>query len=295
MDSTSTAKKLHDISNLSEKELKESADSSANSTATKESSAKSSDTSRSDEDVNKARSKKTGLSGVAENLIRKFSMVLFPLFIVPLIALYVVALAGASAPAFFAYDWVQTLWSTDMKWFEYFRQGLGFGVAFVTFGLSLMISVPILNFPFIFLVRKYKGPWFSLESIPWYYHNALLYLVRYTILDFVTPSPLNTWFFKAMGMKIGKGSIINTSNVSDACLIEIGDYVTVGGSAYMMAHYGVKGYLVIDQLKIENKAMIGLKAKLLGGVHIGEKAVIAPNAVVLPKTAVAPHSKYGYE
>jgi serine acetyltransferase len=63
----------------------------------------------------------------------------------------------------------------------------------------------------------------------------------------------------------------------------------------MMAHYGVKGYLVIDQLKIENKAMIGLKAKLLGGVHIGEKAVIAPNAVVLPKTAVAPHSKYGYE
>lgn len=247
-----------------------------------------------DEDINKTRSKKTGLLGVVENIIRKFSSVLFPLFVLPLVGLYIVALAGAMAPAFAIYDWVQTWWQTELSFFTYIKMGFGFGFGFVTFGFSLMAVVPILNFPLILMVRKYKGPWFSLESIPWYYHNALLYLVRYTILDFVTPSPMNIWFYKAMGMKIGKNSIINTSNISDACLIEIGDYVTVGGSAYLMAHYGVKGYLVIDTLKIENKAMIGLKAKLLGGVHVGEKAVIAPNAVVLPKTAIAANSKYGY-
>jgi acetyltransferase-like isoleucine patch superfamily enzyme len=117
--------------------------------------------------------------------------------------------------------------------------------------------------------------------------------VRYTILDFITPSPLNVYFFKAMGMKVGKGVMINTSNISDPCLIKLEDYVTIGGSAYMMAHYGMKGYLIIDKLVIKRGAMIGLCAKILGGVTIGEKAVVAPNMAVLPKTVIKDGEKYG--
>jgi acetyltransferase-like isoleucine patch superfamily enzyme len=67
----------------------------------------------------------------------------------------------------------------------------------------------------------------------------------------------------------------------------------VGGSAYMMAHYGIKGYLIIDKLHVKKGAMVGLAAKLLGGITIGEKAVIAPNAVVYPKTVVRPGEKFG--
>lgn len=169
------------------------------------------------------------------------------------------------------------------------------GIGFFLGIFALLIIVPILNFPFLFLVKPYRGPWLSLESVAWYYHNALFYLVRYTVLDLITPSPISQVFFMAMGMKMGKGSMINTSNISDPCLIRLGDYVTVGGSVFMMAHYAQKGFVVIEPLVIGDKSTIGLNAILMGGVKIGKKVTVAPGATVLPKTVIADETKYGYE
>lgn len=94
-----------------------------------------------------------------------------------------------------------------------------------------------------------------------------------------------------MGMKIGKGSMINTTNISDPCLIEIGDYVTIGGSATLIAHYGMKGMLVIDKLIIHDNATIGLRACLFGDVVVGKNATVRPNEVLLPKTRIPEYIK----
>jgi acetyltransferase-like isoleucine patch superfamily enzyme len=89
-----------------------------------------------------------------------------------------------------------------------------------------------------------------------------------------------------MGMKIGKGAHINTTNISDPRLIEIGDKVTIGGSVHIIAHYASKGYLIVDPVKIGKGATVGLKATIMGGVEIGEGAVIAPHEVILPKSRI---------
>lgn len=112
-------------------------------------------------------------------------------------------------------------------------------------------------------------------------------------LDYITPSPLTNMFYKLMGMKIGKGVIINTTNISDPCLIEIGDYVTIGGSVHILAHYGQKGFLVLAPVKIGRGANIGLKASIMGDVHIGENATVKPHAVVLPKTRIGDGEIFG--
>lgn len=54
-----------------------------------------------------------------------------------------------------------------------------------------------------------------------------------------------------------------------------------------------EGFLIIDKLHIKRGAMIGLSAKILGGVTIGEKAVVAPNTAVLPKTIIKDGEKFG--
>ena len=153
--------------------------------------------------------------------------------------------------------------------------------------------MPILNWPIKPFVKPYRGAWFSLESIPWFYHNSLIYLVRYTVLNLITPSPISTFFFKAMGMKIGKNVLLNTGNISDACLIEIEDYATVGGSVYLMAHYGMKGYLIVDKLKIGKGANIGLHSYVMAA-EVGEFSTVLPNSVVLPKTKLPANSKFGH-
>jgi hypothetical protein len=246
-------------------------------------------------DINSTRSVKKGFFAHFENTIRKFSTIAFVLFLLPLVVLYVVILGLAITPAIYFFQQVN-MWidgySLIMKSLVY---GMCAGAGFISFIVCLIFIVPVFNFPLIPFVRPYRGAWFSLESIPWYYHNALTYLVRYTILEFLTPSPLNILFFKMMGMKIGRNVVINTSNISDPCLIQLDDYATIGGSAFLMAHYGMKGYLVIDKLHVKKAAMIGLGAKLLGGVTIEERATVLPNSAVLPKTIVGAGEKFGVQ
>lgn len=247
----------------------------------------------SQEDINSQRSSKNGFSAIFENVFRKFKTLGFMVMLFPLILIYIFCIGVSLTPGIVFFNYIAEFIVHESILLKAFTYGLCVGVGFVFFTLTLIFIVPLMNLPLLLLVKSYRGAWFSVDSIPWYYHNALTYLVRYTVLDFITPSPLNILFFRMMGMKIGKNVIINTSNISDPCLIKIGDYVTIGGSVYMMAHYGMKGFLIIDKLVIEDKAMIGLCAKILGGVRIGQKAVVGPNATVLPKTIIKDEEKYG--
>ena len=244
-------------------------------------------------DINSTNSTKKGPFALIENTFRRFSTIAFIFFLIPIALVYIFCIAVALTPGIMLFQWAGEIIVSYPFALKAFCYGLCGGGAFVAFIFSLITIVPIMNLPCLPFVKSYRGAWFSIESIPWFYHNALTYLVRYTILDFLTPSPLNILFFKAMGMKIGKGVMINSSNISDPCLIKLGDYVTIGGSAYMMAHYGMKGFLIIDKLVIKKGAMIGLSAKILGGVTIGEKAVVAPNTAVLPKTTIKDGEKFG--
>lgn len=247
-------------------------------------------------DINSADSTKKGFLGLFENFFRKFKTACFTLVLAPIAVLYVFCLAVALTPGILIFKYVSSIsFLHEQVLLSAFSYGAALGAGVVCFILSLIFVVPFVNLPIRPFVRPYRGPWFSLESLAWYYHNALTYLVRYTILEFLTPSPLNVLFFRMMGMKIGKGVMINTSNISDPCLIVMEDYVTIGGSAFLMAHYGMKGFLIIDKLHIKKGAMIGLGAKILGGVTIGEKATVLPNSAILPKTYVKDGTKFGVE
>jgi acetyltransferase-like isoleucine patch superfamily enzyme len=109
----------------------------------------------------------------------------------------------------------------------------------------------------------------------------------------MTPTPFNLLFYKLMGMKIGRGVQLNTTHISDPCLIELGDKATIGGNATIIAHYAQGGFLVIAPVKIGAGATVGLRAIILGDVEIGEKAKILPNSVVLPKTRIPPGETWG--
>lgn len=247
-----------------------------------------------DETINNKKSNRGGAKGILDNILRKFQTLGFALLMLPLICLFIFCLSASIFPGAVLLLWI----SKNVAGMGIIPMGLsyatGAGISIILFILTIIFVVPLVNAPLLPFIKPYRGPWFAFESVVWYYHNALLYLVRYTVLDLITPSPLAILFLKMMGMKIGKGALINTSNISDPCLIEVGDYVTIGGSVTMMAHYGMKGYLIIDKLTIGRKTNIGLLANILGGVNIGENVTIAPNAVVLPKSNLENNTKFGF-
>src|ERR1044072_8808443 len=209
------------------------------------------------EDVHATSSNAGGTYGLAETILRRFRTLSFAIMLTPLAVVCCMALGSSAAPGLYVFRAIDSYTDSWPVIFHYAACGFGFALGFLTYGLTLIFVVPAVNFLMPFRVKEFRGPWYSLPAIPWFIHNGLTYMVRYTFLDFLTPSPLNVLFYRMMGMKIGKGVVINSSNISDPCLITLEDYVTVGGSATIFAHYGQRGYLIIAPVKVGKGTTIG--------------------------------------
>ena len=244
-------------------------------------------------DVTKQKSERSGFSGFLENLLRQFQVIAHLVLITPLYALGSASIGLAFLPGFYFFKTASSLSATWHPVLQYWALGSSLAMGYFAYGFSLLFLVPALNFLFRTKLMAWRGPYYSLPAIRWYIHNALTYLVRFTFLEFVTPTPFNLLFYRLMGMKIGDGTVINTSHISDPSLIEMGRQVTLGGSVTIVAHYGQGGYLVLAPVKIGDKATIGLRAIVMGGVQVGEGAKIMPGSVLLPKTVVPPGETWG--
>ncbi|MEE3080379.1 MAG: hypothetical protein VX341_13655 [Bdellovibrionota bacterium] len=235
-------------------------------------------------DVNSTDSDKRGLAGVLEVFLRKYKGVSFILAAVPAAIAYFLSFSIAFTPGMYMVVKVFNYTSDLSLILRVFCTAMALSLGYLIYGIALILVVPFFNKLMPGKIKPWRGNWFSIETIPWYYHNALVQLVRYTFLDFVTPTPLNVLFYRLMGMKVGKNCVINTSNISDPCLIELEDNVTIGGSATIFGHYAQAGYLVLAKTTIKKGATIGLKASLMGDVIVGEKVTVKPHAILLPKT-----------
>jgi acetyltransferase-like isoleucine patch superfamily enzyme len=171
--------------------------------------------------------------------------------------------------------------------------GLGTALSLFVFGFALLCVVPLYNLVLPTRVRPFKGGYYTLRAAPWLLHNALFYLVRFTVLPFVTLTPFGIWFLKAMGMKIGRHAFINTEYISDPQLLTIGDDAALGGSVRIFAHYGGGGNLVVAPVVIGDRATIGLAVTVMGDVEVGRDATVLPNSVLLPGSRVGEGEIWG--
>ena len=243
-------------------------------------------------------SSRGGLGGLLETVLRRFKNAVHFILILPIYVFACAMLGLALAPAVMVFQWVSSWgvssWGMNAPYaMQCFLYGFALALAYFTYGFSMIFVVPFINFVLRLKLKPWRGPYYSLEAIRWYIHNGATYLLRYTFLEFATPTPFSHLFYRMMGMKIGKGTVINTTAISDPSMIELGERVTIGGSVTIIAHYGQGGYLVLAPVKIGDKATIGLRAVIMGGTRIGADAKILPNSVVMPKTVIPDGETWG--
>jgi hypothetical protein len=233
-----------------------------------------------------------GLAGLFEWGFRRFKMLTKVLTLIPIYLGACICLGTAAAPAlaFFFYVLEKTQSFGSVR---FFLDGSALAVSFFIFGFCLLGILPLANFLLRTKLHPWRGPYYSFFLLKWFVHNGLTYLMRYTFLPYITPSPFNAIFYRLMGMKIGKGSILNTEFISDPSMISIGNKVTIGGSVTIIGHYGVSGYFVCSPVEIGNEVTIGLKASIFPGVVIGDLAKILPHSVVLPNTKIPAGETWG--
>jgi serine acetyltransferase len=213
--------------------------------------------------------------------------------LVPIYLVGSILIGVAVTPGVAVYRLFSGLAANASPLLQTFAAGVGIAAGFFTYGFTLLFVIPLANWPIRGRVKAARGEFHSSHFLAWYLHNTLAYIARYSFLDYVTPSPLNHLYYRMMGMKIGRGAQVNTTNISDAALITIEENVTIGGSATLIAHYGQAGFLILAPTIIRKGATIGLLATIMADVDIGENAKILPNSVVLPKTRVPAGETWG--
>jgi hypothetical protein len=244
-------------------------------------------------DLESTKSQHTGLKGFFEILLRKFKNFMHITLMLPIYFFAASVLGLALAPGITLFRYVQTQIVDQSFLIQNLSYALAIALGYFLYGLSLIFIIPACNFLIRGYLKEWRGPYYSIESVKWFLHNGLTYLVRFTFLEFVTPSPLNILFYKMMGMKIGRGVVINSTWISDPSLIEMDDKVTIGGSVTIVGHYGQGGLLIVSPVKIGKGCTIGLKATIMGGVTIGDGAKLLPHSVVLPKTIIPAGETWG--
>ena len=245
------------------------------------------------EDPNSLSSSKPGLEGFFETMLRRYKVAMHIFTVMPLYGLCSVLLAFGLFPSVAL---VQATLELTAAWpgaFRTFAIALSLPLAYLAYGMSMVFILPFVNKVGRFNLTAWRGTYYSAPAVKWYIHNALTYVLRFTFLEFITPTPIFNLFYSMMGMKIGDGVVINSTYFSDPSLITLGEKVTIGGSATIVGHYGQGGYLVLAPVVIGARATIGLKASVMGGVTIGEDAKILPHSVVLPKTEIPAGETWG--
>ncbi|HWU43789.1 MAG TPA: hypothetical protein VN132_10135 [Bdellovibrio sp.] len=234
-----------------------------------------------------------GLSGIFEWTLRNFKVAMHLIMLMPLYALGAVVIGTCLVPGISLFQKISELTANQTAIVQYFGHGFSIAAGYFLYGFSLIFVIPCINFLLRIRLKEWRGPYYSLESFKWYIHNGLTYLVRFTFLEFITPTPFSLYFYQMMGMKIGKGTIINSTWISDPSLIEMGKKVTIGGSVTIVAHYGQGGMLIIAPVKIGDECTIGIKSTIMGGSVIGERAKVLPHSVVMPKTIIPAGELWG--
>lgn len=216
--------------------------------------------------------------------MQRFLAIVGPL---PFLALAILAAGLALGVAVCAYEYLFGAWVNGVSsWLRYPLTGVALAASYFAYGLSLLVIAPALNFVLGGRLKPYRGSAVSLTALRWYVHCTMTLVVRYSFLEFVTPSPFSLLYYRLMGMKIGRNVTINSTAIADPSLIEMEDNATIGGSASVLAHYAQGGYLVIAPVRIGRGATIGLRAVVMGGVEVGPKAKVLASSFVLPNTKI---------
>ena len=161
------------------------------------------------------------------------------------------------------------------------------GIGYLIFGLTYLVLVVVIRKLIGFRSREGDYPFLSSYAIRWAFLGSLVGLAKILILDHIKGMPILNAFFRLMGARIGRNVLINTCNLFDFDLLEIGDDTFIGGDAVIIGHVGEKGLLKIRPVRIGARCTVGQSSVAFPGATMEEGSVLGALSL-LPKGKTLP-------
>ncbi|MCA1008477.1 amino acid adenylation domain-containing protein [Rhodococcus hoagii] len=93
-------------------------------------------------------------------------------------------------------------------------------------------------------------------------------------------SPLMASFLRAVGARVGRDTEIGTSSIPFPAMVRLGDGVTIGYNADLRAWKVVSGWVVVENVVVEDRAFVGANSVLEPGAHVEHSAMLADQSVL---------------
>jgi acetyltransferase-like isoleucine patch superfamily enzyme len=143
---------------------------------------------------------------------------------------------------------------------------------------------------------KYNGKRLN-SACEWYKTKNPLKVIFYsflmTVMKFLPPCSFKNNVFRRMGVKIGRDVVISPGVLIDPFfpeLITIGDGSIIGWDSKLITHEYLIDEILIGEIKIGKKALIGNSSIVRPGTVIGDESIIGYSSLVNrdvpPKTLV---------
>jgi hypothetical protein len=136
----------------------------------------------------------------------------------------------------------------------------------------------------LLLVAAWERP--SAGERAWQLHLLTVYGgLRWLLTTRILPPPMVAGGLRLLGCAIGRGTTVH-GLVLDPCLTHLGQGSLIGVGALLVAHDTAGGRTLIAPIRVGDRVTIGGAAVLLAGVTVDDDAVIADGAVVRPGTHI---------
>jgi len=150
-------------------------------------------------------------------------------------------------------------------------------ICFFAFFLFLVVSTIVVGFIERLLTLGFKPGAYSPGSpvfFRWLIYSGLhLWMVK-IVLTFLRGNNWIKIYMRVAGAKVGKETFINTCEIYDTYLVEIGDEVLIGGESFLNCHLFENGFLNLGKITIDDGATIGANAYLTPGTRVGKGSTV---------------------
>ena len=128
--------------------------------------------------------------------------------------------------------------------------------------------------------------------LDWARYAIMSHLVHVIAGTMFRSTPVWIWYLRRNGARIGRHVWVNSLQVSDDCLLDIGDEVVIGAGVHLSAHTVERGRLLLAPITLGARTTIGVGAHVGVGVETGEGTQIGAMSVVPKHARLEPHTTY---
>ncbi|MDH3295214.1 MAG: hypothetical protein OER95_12920 [Acidimicrobiia bacterium] len=126
----------------------------------------------------------------------------------------------------------------------------------------------------------------------WARYAIMGHLVRVFAGTFFRSTPLWIWYMRRNGARIGRKVWINSLQVGDDCLLDLGDGVVIGAGVHLSAHTVERGNVLIAPITLGPGTTVGIGSHVGIGVTTGERTTIGSMSVVPKHSTLEANGTY---